>query len=198
MAKKPAIQLDNRTGLGTACVAVIRSQDGLPWTGSVLETYNAAHLGSYENVTGEQGGSSYYEVTTWPAGLSAAGIYRVTFWRKAGATLVEGDEFLGSTTYEVLQPGPSNSTLPTDEPSRLRQLIGRIEDRLNDILADPRPNYSVNGITMAYGTMMQSLVDMREKLLNQLNSIPAEGWDTLDQDITNFGRDVASYLDDPS
>jgi hypothetical protein len=81
-----------------------------------------------------------------------------------------------------------------DDTTTYEALIVKIDARLSSILDNPRPNYTVNGVTMSMGSLIDTLSNLRADLLKRLNSIPAEAWDTMDSRVNTFGQDVASYL----
>lgn len=75
---------------GKNLYALVRNTSGQVWNGNTFVTYNSANLGTYAIALTEQGTSGYYS-GDFPAGITTAGLYAVTAYKRAGGSPAEGD-----------------------------------------------------------------------------------------------------------
>lgn len=74
--------------------------------------------------------------------------------------------------------------------------ITNIDAAIATLIANPRPNYTVGSVSYATGDFLAKLYEIREKILKAWKAVPADGWETTQQDINPFGQDLDAYLNE--
>lgn len=72
--------------------------------------------------------------------------------------------------------------------------LANIDAAIATLIANPRPNYSVGSVKYDMGSFLAQLYTVREKILLAWKSVPADGWETTQEDINVFGQDLDAYL----
>lgn len=177
---------------GLTVYAQIRNSSDAIYQGAFFETYVAAHWTTYANSLTEQTSSGYYSFT-FP--LSASGDYVVIFYQQIAGSPALGDTFLGSRNVTI-----DSSTVVTpvsgNTDAAYQTQIANIDAAIATLIANPRPNYTVGSVTYQMGDFLAKLYDIREKILKAWKEVPADGWETTQQDINYFGQDLDAYLNE--
>jgi hypothetical protein len=71
-----------------------------------------------------------------------------------------------------------------------------IDVKIDAMIANPRPDYKVGETSMNFGSLLDKLYAIREKIVNMLNSMQAEGFETINTDVNPFGQDLADYINE--
>ena len=68
-----------------------------------------------------------------------------------------------------------------------------VKGKVADLLANPRPNYSVGDTKMDWGSYLESLNKIRWELETKVRAYPSERWDSFDITTDQYGHDKADY-----
>ncbi len=71
-----------------------------------------------------------------------------------------------------------------------------IDAKIDALIANPRPNYRVGDTAMNFGDLLNTLYEIREKILMKMQSIQNESFETINTDINQFGQDIADYINE--
>jgi len=74
--------------------------------------------------------------------------------------------------------------------------ITNIDAAIAAVIANPRPNYTVGSVSYQMGNFLETLYGIREKILKAWKAVPADGWETTQQDVNVFGQDLNAYLNE--
>lgn len=74
--------------------------------------------------------------------------------------------------------------------------ITNIDAAIANVIANPRPNYTVGSVRYDMADFLKSLYDVRERILKAWKALPADGWVTTQQDVNVFGQDLDAYLNE--
>lgn len=74
--------------------------------------------------------------------------------------------------------------------------IANLDAAIANVIANPRPNYTVGSVSYQMGTFLTQLYEIREKTLKAWKAVPADGWETTQQDMNVFGQDLNAYLNE--
>ena len=163
------------------------TDDGTVWNGFAFEVFDAGRLSFYNISTIEK--ATGYFVLTIPAGISA-GDYNCVFYD-------DSEIFLGSKPFNI--PVASVVTTPSGAVNTLAYYKGQltnIDAKIDAMIANPRPDYKVGDTSMAFGGLLTKLYDIREKIVNRINSMQGESFETITSDINPFGQDLADYINE--
>lgn len=72
--------------------------------------------------------------------------------------------------------------------------LANIDAAIATVLANPRPDYTVGSVSYKMGSYLTQLYGVREKILAAWKAVPADGWETTQEDINVFGQDLDDYL----
>jgi hypothetical protein len=74
--------------------------------------------------------------------------------------------------------------------------LANIDAAIAAVIANPRPNYTVGSVSYQMGSFLETLYSIREKILKAWKAVPADGWETTQQDVNVFGQDLDAYLNE--
>ncbi len=74
--------------------------------------------------------------------------------------------------------------------------IANIDAAIANVIANPRPNYTVSSVRYDMGDFLKTLYDVRERILKAWKAVPADAWETTQQDVNVFGQDLNAYLNE--
>ncbi len=76
--------------------------------------------------------------------------------------------------------------------------LAAIDAAIDNLVANPRPNYKVGNTMMNFGDLIGQLEKARDRCLQLLQSLQNESFETLNTDINVFGQDLADYINEPN
>lgn len=74
--------------------------------------------------------------------------------------------------------------------------LAAIDTAIDNLLANPRPDYKVGNTMMNYASLLEKLEAARNRCLELLNSFQGESFETINTDVNEFGQDISDYLND--
>jgi hypothetical protein len=74
--------------------------------------------------------------------------------------------------------------------------LANIDAAIANVIANPRPNYTVGSVSYQMGSFLATLYDVRERTLKAWKAVPADGWETVQSDTNVFGQDLNAYLNE--
>lgn len=83
-----------------------------------------------------------------------------------------------------------------DTQSYYETQLTTIDAKIDAILANPRPNYRVGSVSYSMADLLETLYEVREKILQNLRKIPTEEFETLQTDVNPFGADLTDYINE--
>lgn len=194
------IRLAANGDVGSDVVGVFRrSSDGYAWNGSAYVPVVSADLDDYAYDAADPQDLGDYEIYT-PAGLPDGAGY-VTFYyvsdTNVGLQASDAPGFASKNFTLGATPVIPTTNTGDNQTTYEAQLV-LLDNAINNLLGNPRPNYQVNGVRMDYGALLSTLMNARAQILTRLNSIPAVGEDAYDEGVTIFGQDISAYVGDQS
>lgn len=177
---------------GLTVYAVIR-QDGTAYNGVSFETFASGNWSTYANSCTEQSTTGHYDFT-FPSGITD-GDYAVAFYQQDGASPAIGDVPVGAKTVTI-EPTTSSATATGNTAAAYTNQLNAIDAQINNLINNPRPNYRVGNTQMDYGNLLETLYKIREKILQKLQSLQSESFETLNTDVNVFGQDIADYINE--
>jgi hypothetical protein len=76
----------------------------------------------------------------------------------------------------------------------LEAQLTAITTAITAALATPSANWKVGDVSFNQGDYLKMLIDQRDKIIEQLRSIPSESIDTVQNSIGTLGHDSTEYV----
>ena len=80
------------------------------------------------------------------------------------------------------------------DQTTLQTQLDAVMTAINTAIANPAPNWSVGTVKFNQTEYLSMLCEQRDKLINQLRSLPSESIDTVQNSIDTFGHDSTEYI----
>ncbi len=175
-----------------------RTKDGYVWNGSAVVPFVVGDIASYGLTATDPDGVGDFSLKTE---IAAPGLpdesYYISFFAIAnvGLGLQQTDAPAFASKNFVLGPAAPDpgATVTGDNMAAYTQRLAQIDVAIANLLASPRPNYSVNGVKMDFGDLLEKMNEFRATIIARMNSIPAEGSDAFQDDVSIFGEDLTHY-----
>ena len=74
--------------------------------------------------------------------------------------------------------------------------LASLDAKIDAMIANPRPDYRVGDTSMAFGSLIEKLYEIRQKIVNMINSMQSDSYETINTDINPFGQDLADYINE--
>jgi len=84
----------------------------------------------------------------------------------------------------------------SDSASYYTTQLAAIDAKIDQMVANPRPDYKVGDTQMNFAKLLETLYSIREKIVNRLNEMQSDAYETLNTDVNVFGQDIADYINE--
>jgi hypothetical protein len=98
--------------------------------------------------------------------------------------------------FTVYSNVPNRVILTQNSSAYYSDQLRRLDAKIDSFIDNPRPNYMVGETRMDYGSLLNTLYTLREKIFQKLQSLQSESFDNLNTDINQFGQDIADYMNE--
>ncbi len=74
--------------------------------------------------------------------------------------------------------------------------LAALDAKIDTMISNPRPDYRVGNTSMNFGSLLEKLYAIREKIVNRINEMQTPTFETLNTDVNPFGQDLADYINE--